>query len=406
MLAKLKTLKNKENVLMDITIAFKVQSNLEMVEMIDDNHIKTKFHEQTRLFKLDFVFDEKDKHLSQLLSRLVILSGVSNSSVSFFVSDHSQRLMSDEIVLKEVLSELTFASHEVYMSYYYVDWQTNITNDLFDLFDNVQGMEYSMLARRRIHSVQHAFDLIQLGNLKHKHKNTNNKKDLIFVLKFEVLYDRKSVSHFLIDLALGDEELSKNSKLIMLDNFVCTRQRNKQMIDSNVLFDQISPCLNVAGSRLILISQLSEDRLKSNQTLSYLEMLERIKQYGTAEDVFGDIILLKNKALLEMMHSISNEDDKLKLTITLLNNVSLLEAQMLEADKSFLEKMSNKLEVHKNIYKSFVDVNSESNMSIELVERWLKMFEDAATENKVMEEHVLNYKLGLEQLKNIAHCKD
>lgn len=405
MVAQLRNIKQKENAFMDITVAFEVKSNTDMIQMIGENQIKTKFDEQTRLFKLDFVFDGQEGHLDKLLSKVVFFGQPNIPSVSFFVNDHDHSLLDNDSMLKGLLGEVPLQSHEVYMSYYYVDWKKNTTNDFFGLPDNVQVVDYSLLARRRIHSVQHAFDLIQLGNLKNKHQS--NKKDLVSVLKFEVLYDHKSVSHFLVDMVLGEEALPKDPKLIMLDNFICNRQRQKQLIDSNVLFDQICPCLNVCGARLILINQLSDDRLNSKQAWSYLDMLERIKQYGTEEDVFGDIILLKNQALLKTINSISNQEDKLKLYATLLNNVSILEVEMLEMCKTFLAKATDELEVHKDIYKKFVEANSQIHSTHtwnehELAQRWLKMFNEAVTANKVMAEHVSKFARGLEQLKSTA----
>ena len=81
--------------------------------------------------------------------------------------------------------------------------------------------------------------------------------------------------------------------------------------------------------------QTNKGCLLSNVTISMLNLLQRLKIYGTEDDNYGDSIILKNQILIKNLKN-TNEMD---IYLYLLNNVSILEKDLLEAHKHFNEVM-------------------------------------------------------------------
>lgn len=393
-----KTIVN-EVALMKTTITLQAKFDEESpVNLLDADHIECNYNNQTRVFHFDLVSNLDNQHSERLAEKIAFFASPEHPCAAICISDTDNRFIQNASMIKMIVNQVPIEHYDVYMSYYCIDCNLNTTNDLFSSPDNVDPIE--CLAKRQVHSAQHVVDLVQLGNLTRKQCPTETAESLlVYVLKFELIGEEKNVTHLILDMQIS-EKLSQDPKMIMLENYVCNRQRQKPQIDSHIIIDQLRPCLELPKARLTLINQLSQDRLKNEKEMTdLLEMFERIKQYGTDRDIHGELILVENQALLETMKSTQDEHDQLQLNISLVHNVSALETEMLDVYKRFLKSTNDSLQDHEEIYKAFVDAKLQDNMCVQLLDRLHTLFQAGASFNTEMISHVRKYKLGLEQLK-------
>lgn len=73
------------------------------------------------------------------------------------------------------------------------------------------------------------------------------------------------------------------------------------------------------------------ERSISFEIILLLNSFQRMRNYGSENDDYGETIIEKNRALIEALH----ESYKTDLYLHLLNNVSILEGDMLEMHDHF-----------------------------------------------------------------------
>ncbi|KAI2805384.1 Kinesin-like protein kif2a [Blomia tropicalis] len=352
-----------------------------------------------------YVFDSIiNENLSSSVDEMGHLFG-SERYNTLFITSFGKSFISNQTNYLKAITERFFQSKykEIYFSYCFT-----IDDQLFDLLEsnnsnirlklNDGNLSYS---QRKISSFEHLLDLVELGNsrniMKQHFKDENRNFRIIFLYDIYTL-DGKDEKNFIITECCLNTE-SKNTDILQSINKVegCIRARKRKQnlipIETCPLTQYLEPAIINEKSSFKFLIVIPPERSISFEIILLLNSFQRMRNYGSENDDYGETIIEKNRALIEALH----ESYKTDLYLHLLNNVSILEGDMLEMHDHFNKTMLNRCSQFQLLRK--ISSNDREYALDKYANQLLNLLVDQRKQINDLINSVQKFRIGLDQLR-------